>query len=75
MGTGIAQVAAEAGHNVFVYDTRDVALVKAKEKLHATFSKLVEKGKFTQQYAEEVLQRILSEDNLLDFAECGLVGN
>ena len=73
MGTGIAQVAAEAGHNVFVYDTRDVALVKAKQKLHATFSKLVEKGKFTQQYAEEVLQRILFEDNLLDFAECGLV--
>jgi 3-hydroxybutyryl-CoA dehydrogenase len=73
MGTGIAQVAAEAGHSVYVYDTRDVALVQAKQKLHATFNKLVEKGKFTTQYAQDVLQRILFEDNLLDFAECGLV--
>jgi 3-hydroxybutyryl-CoA dehydrogenase len=73
MGTGIAQVAAEAGHIVFVYDTRDAALQQAKQKLQATFAKLVEKGKFTQQYAAEVLKRIYFEENLLDFAECSLV--
>jgi 3-hydroxybutyryl-CoA dehydrogenase len=73
MGTGIAQVAAEAGHIVFVYDTRNAALQQAKQKLQATFAKLVEKGKFTQQYAAEVLKRIYFEENLLDFAECSLV--
>ena len=31
MGSGIAQVAATSGHSVFVYDTSEVALSKAKQ--------------------------------------------
>ena len=73
MGTGIAQVAAQAGHEVYIYDTRDAALEQSRHKLESTFAKLVEKQKFTKAYADEVLHRIVFEDNLRDFEHCGLV--
>ena len=73
MGSGIAQVAAQAGHNVLVYDTQDSALVSAKYKLDNVLARLVEKGKFTSQEAAEIANRIRWEDNLRSFEECGLV--
>ncbi|MDP3222954.1 MAG: 3-hydroxyacyl-CoA dehydrogenase NAD-binding domain-containing protein, partial [Rubrivivax sp.] len=36
MGTGIAQVAAQAGHPVMLHDTRDGAAAAAKTKLAST---------------------------------------
>ena len=73
MGTGIAQVAAQAGHTVFIYDTRDAALEQSRHNLNATFAKLVEKGKFTSDEASQILHRIVFEDNLRDFEYCGLI--
>lgn len=73
MGTGIAQVAAEAGHNVIIYDTNDAALANSRSKLEGTFARLVEKGKVTAAFAQELLGRIFFEDNLRDFKDCGLV--
>lgn len=73
MGTGIAQVAAQAGHTVYIYDTRDAALEQSRHNLEATFKKLVAKGKFTEQLAKDVLHRIVFEDNLRDFEHCGLI--
>jgi 3-hydroxybutyryl-CoA dehydrogenase len=73
MGTGIAQVAAEAGHNVIIYDTNDAALANSRSKLEGTFARLIEKGKVTSAFAQELLGRIFFEDNLRDFKDCGLV--
>lgn len=73
MGTGIAQVAAQAGHTVFIYDTRDAALEQSRHKLEKTFERLVEKGKFGASEAEAILQRMVFEDNLRDFEQCGLI--
>ena len=42
MGAGIAQVAASAGHEVFVFDLNASALEKAKNNLDATLKKLQE---------------------------------
>jgi len=39
MGIGIAQVAAEAGHRVFLYDLRDGAALQAREALLSQLSK------------------------------------
>jgi len=47
MGSGIAQIAAQSGHRTYLYDTKDGAALQAKEKLAATFQKLVEKNKIT----------------------------
>ncbi|TND07438.1 MAG: 3-hydroxybutyryl-CoA dehydrogenase, partial [Bacteroidetes bacterium] len=73
MGAGIAQVAASAGHTVFVYDNNNAQLEKAKNNLAATLSKLVEKQKITEADAKTVQQRISWTGNLADFKNCGLV--
>ena len=45
MGSGIAQTAAMAGHQVLLYDTRPEAAAKAIESICIAYSKLVEKGR------------------------------
>ncbi|MFN6039762.1 MAG: 3-hydroxyacyl-CoA dehydrogenase NAD-binding domain-containing protein, partial [Bacteroidota bacterium] len=58
MGTGIAQVALQAGHRVSIYDSNTSALDKSKKSLKSTFDKLTEKGKISVQQAEIFLQSI-----------------
>jgi len=58
MGVGIAQVAAQAGHPVFLFDMREGAAAQAKAKLAATLDGLVAKGKITAEAAAATLARI-----------------
>ncbi|RTL23333.1 MAG: 3-hydroxyacyl-CoA dehydrogenase [Burkholderiales bacterium] len=58
MGAGIAQVAAQAGHEVALFDTRDGAAEAAKAKLAATLDGLVAKGKLTAEAVAATLARI-----------------
>ena len=58
MGAGIAQVAAQAGHAVLLFDTREGAAEAAKAKLAATLDGLVAKGKLTPDAAAATLARI-----------------
>jgi 3-hydroxybutyryl-CoA dehydrogenase len=58
MGAGIAQVAAQAGHRVWLFDARDGAAAEAKRKLAATFDGLVTKGKLAADAAQATLARI-----------------
>ena len=58
MGTGIAQVAAQAGHRVVLFDTRAGAAQQAAAKLGTTLDGLVAKGKLSADAAETVLSRI-----------------
>jgi len=71
MGTGIAQVAAMAGHNVVLYDNNTAALEKAKTGLSATFQKLQEKGKIES--AAELLSRFSFAATTQTFAGCSLI--
>ena len=64
MGAGIAQVAATAGHKVFVFDTNEQALEKAKTNLTTTLSKLVEKQKITQEENLKIYNNIELLNNL-----------
>ena len=57
MGTGIAQVAAQAGHAVLLHDLRDGAAAAAKSKLAATMDGLVAKGKLSADAAQAALAR------------------
>ena len=45
MGAGIAQVAAQAGHPVRLFDARDGAAAEARGKLAATLDGLVARGR------------------------------
>lgn len=71
MGSGIAQVAAVAGHQVVIYDNNISALEKAKNNLHTTLHKLQEKGKLTN--AEEIFNRFTFAGDINSLAPCGLI--
>ena len=58
MGAGIAQVAAQAGHPVWLHDAREGAAAQAKAKLAASLQALVTKGRLEASAAEAALARI-----------------
>lgn len=58
MGSGIAQVAAQAGCEVTLYDNNPDALEIASARLTKIFDRLVEKGRKTREEADVVLSRI-----------------
>lgn len=73
MGAGIAQVAASAGHTVFVYDNNAKALEKAKKNLEASLQKLVEKQKISSDKSESILKNTNFTEDLGAFKSCALV--
>jgi len=72
MGAGIAQVAAQAGHPVLLFDTRPDAVAAALKGLAGTMEKLVAKGKFIRSDADALLGRIRPAATLGDLSGCGL---
>jgi 3-hydroxybutyryl-CoA dehydrogenase len=58
MGAGIAQVAAQAGHPVWLHDAREGAAAQAKAKLATSLQALVAKGRLEASAAEAALARI-----------------
>ena len=73
MGSGIAQVAVQAGHPVVLYDTRREAVDKALSVLRKTLDKLVEKGKLAKEQADGIHGRIAPASDLKELAGSGLV--
>ncbi|MCS7068068.1 MAG: 3-hydroxyacyl-CoA dehydrogenase NAD-binding domain-containing protein [Meiothermus sp.] len=72
MGRGIAQVAAMAGHTVWLYDPYPAALEKSLGEIRADLQKMVEKGRW-QNPVEELLGRIQTTQALEDCARADLV--
>ncbi len=73
MGTGIAQVAATAGHDVLVYDNNPDALTRASNKLQKILNRLVEKGRMDDAEAKAIFGRIYFVESRFDFKNCDLV--
>ena len=73
MGSGIAQVAAQAGHVVHLVDVNESAVQNAKRNLEAVLSKLVEKGKISADEHTAILGRINYSSDILSFQNCGLI--
>lgn len=73
MGTGIAQVAAQTGHSVWLFDTREGAAQGALEKLRNSLASLVTKGKMTDLDAQALLANIVPVARLQDAASSSLV--
>ena len=71
MGSGIAQVAATAGHNVIVFDVNTTALKNASSKLQATLNKLQEKGKISN--GNEIYEKITWANEMTAFSDCDLI--
>lgn len=71
MGSGIAQVAAMAGHKVVVFDTSEAALKKSEAALEKVLAKLVEKGKIES--VESITSKYTYASDLAAFKDCSLV--
>ena len=73
MGSGIAQVFAQSGHSVVLYDTNKEALDRSKQNLAKTFEKLVAKEKYTAEKAQEIQNNIEYADSLTAFSSIDLM--
>ena len=73
MGSGIAQVAAMAGHRVMLLDARPGAAAEAKLKLASSLDALVAKGKLGAEAVAAASARIVPVDTLQAAAGAGLV--
>jgi 3-hydroxybutyryl-CoA dehydrogenase len=73
MGSGIAQVAATAGHQVVLYDNHPDALRRAQTELARIMDRLVVKGRQTAAEAEAIQQRICYTLDQADLSVAGLV--
>ena len=78
MGTGIAQVAAAAGHRVVLADANQGATAKARSSVVKAMELLVGKGRLSREAADGLIGRIDARPDplradLSGFADCGLV--
>jgi len=73
MGSGIAQVAATAGHQVLLYDKQPDALRRAQTELTRIMDRQVEKGRLTAAEAAAIQQRICYTLDQADLSVAGLV--
>jgi 3-hydroxybutyryl-CoA dehydrogenase len=73
MGSGIAQVASQAGHQVVLADTNQDQLGKAKASLEKIMNRLIEKEKVTADEAGAIQERISYTSDINDFEGSGLV--
>lgn len=73
MGSGIAQVAAAAGHDVVVLDTSGDALTAGRRRLESFVGRGVERGKLDRAVADALLARVAGTVEVGDLAPCDLV--
>jgi 3-hydroxybutyryl-CoA dehydrogenase len=73
MGSGIAQVAAQAGFSVILNDILEDYLKKALDGIRKSLSKFVEKGKISKEQEEEIRSRIKTDISLSSMADADFV--
>ncbi len=73
MGQGIAQVAAQAGHPVRLFDSRAGAAMAAVATIDGTLGALVAKGRMTAEERHAIVERLRPVGALADLAPAGLV--
>ncbi|MFE0189780.1 3-hydroxyacyl-CoA dehydrogenase family protein [Streptomyces sp. NPDC059008] len=73
MGSGIAQVSAQAGWDVVLRDVTDGALARGKGGIEASYEKFVAKGKLAAADAEQALARITTTTDLEATADADIV--
>ncbi|MEU5049446.1 3-hydroxyacyl-CoA dehydrogenase family protein [Streptomyces sp. NPDC021096] len=73
MGSGIAQVSAQAGWDVVLRDVTDAALTRGTDGIKASYEKFVSKGKLEAAAAEQALARITTTTDLDATADADIV--
>lgn len=73
MGSGIAQVSAQAGWDVVLRDVTEAALSRGKEAIKGSYDRFVSKGKLDAADADAALARITTTTDLDAVADADLV--
>lgn len=73
MGSGIAQVAAQAGYEVVLLDVAEGVLTRGLERIRSSLGRFLQKGQLSPEAYEEALARIRTSDHLEALGEVDLV--
>ncbi|HXD39558.1 MAG TPA: 3-hydroxyacyl-CoA dehydrogenase [Ramlibacter sp.] len=73
MGRGIAQIAAQAGSVVKLFDTQPRAVAKARDELFSQWARLVEKGRMDAAAMQACKERLQVAGSVQELADCNLV--
>jgi len=73
MGSGIAQVSAQAGYDTVVVEVEQKFLDKGLAGINKSLGKFVEKGKLSADDKSKSLSRLRGPTSLKDLAECDIV--
>ncbi len=73
MGSGIAQVAALAGHRTILRELDDALCARARSAIERSLNRAIEKGKLDADARDAALSRLTTATKLEQFAECDLV--
>jgi len=73
MGQGIAQMAAQAGSNVLLFDARPDSAGEAIHHIKQQWLRLVGKGRVSESQASDWQSRVTAVSSLEDLAQCALI--
>jgi len=73
MGSGIAQIAAQAGYETVVREVEQAYLDKGIAGIGKSLGKFVEKGKMTAENRDSTLGRLRGTTKLEDLADCDII--
>ena len=73
MGRGIAQIAAQAGSNVMLFDTQSAAIPAAQDAVFSQWDKLRDKGRLDDEQTALLKSRLQCADALTALSLCDLV--
>jgi 3-hydroxybutyryl-CoA dehydrogenase len=73
MGSGIAQVCAQAGYDTVVVEVEEKFLQKGISGIEKSLGKFVEKGKLSAADKDSCLKRLKGSTSLKDLADCDIV--
>ncbi len=73
MGSGIAQVIAQAGFKVILRDIKDSYVERGIETIRKNLSRSVKKGRMTEKESEEIANRVKGTSELSELTEVDLV--
>lgn len=73
MGAGIVQAFAQKGYEVIVRDIKDEFVERGLSGINKNLTRLVTKGKMTEESKEEILSRISGTTDMALAADCDLV--
>lgn len=73
MGSGIAQVFAQSGFDVYLNDMNEAALNKGMNNIEKLLTRAVEKGRMIDDQMAETLSRLKASTSLEDASNCDVV--